>query len=146
MEKCFFCNKEQYKEQFIKEYKFWNLILNINQYYLGRIIISLKEHKEDFLDSIKEEREELFEIIKEITATLEKVFNPDMFNYAILMNQDRHLHVHFISRYKDERIFENIRFRDENWGHNPFSQNKFQISKMVFNKIKEKIKDNLKWK
>lgn len=143
MEKCFFCDEKQYKEQLIKKYKFWILMLNMNQYYLGRGIISLKKHKEDLLDSTKEEREELFEIIKEITTALKKAFNPDMFNYAVLMNQDKHLHMHLIPRYKDDRIFENIKFKDEHWSHNPFSNNEFKISNEVFNKIKNKIKENL---
>ena len=139
--KCLFCNKEE--EQLIKKYKFWKVLLNINQYYLGRIIVALNKHKEDFLDTEKEEREELFEIMNKIAKALKKLFNPDLLNYAILMNQEKHLHLHIIPRYKEEKIFDNVIFRDENFGHNPFSNNEFEIPIEIFNKIKEKIKTQL---
>ena len=139
-ENCFIC---QDNEQLIKKFKFWKVILNLNQYYLGGIIIALNEHKEDFLETTQEERRELFQIMKKITNVLKELFEPNLFNYAILMNQEKHLHMHLIPRYKNERIFENIVFKDENYGHNPFSHNEFKISNENFNKIKEKIKNQL---
>lgn len=140
-EKCWLCESD---EQLIKKFKFWKVIFNLNQYYLGKTFIALNSPKEDFLETSKEEREELFDIMKKLSTSLKKSFNPNLFNYAMLMNQERHLHVHVIPRYKEKRIFEGVIFRDKNWGHTPFSQNEFKISKEIFDKIRDKIKSELK--
>jgi diadenosine tetraphosphate (Ap4A) HIT family hydrolase len=140
MAECQFCNEEKYEKNLIKKYNFWKVILNPNQYYLGRLIIVLNRHSEDFLNTNESERGELFKIMKEISAKLKKIFNPDLFNYTILMNDDRHLHIHLIPRYKDTRIFENFTFKDENFGHYPKFKHDFSIPEGILNKIKEVIK------
>ena len=66
----------------------------------------------------REEREEFFCIAKEVNVALKKLFEPDLMNYTSLGNVFRHLHVHFIPRYKKERIFNGIKFEDKRWGLN----------------------------
>jgi len=41
------------------------------------------------------------------------LFKPDLMCYIVQGNVTKHLHVHFIPRYKEPRIFDNIKFVDE---------------------------------
>lgn len=102
----------------IKKFKYWTLILNYDQYYLGRTICYLNTYKENISDLAREEYLELLEIIKAYQTTLTKLWQPDRWNYVQLGNVVPHLHFHFIPRYKDERIFEGTKFIDEQWGKN----------------------------
>ena len=102
----------------IKNFKYWTLALNYDQYYLGRAICYLNTYKEKLSDLNQEEYLELFEIIKIYQHALEKLWQPDWWNYAQLGNAVPHLHFHFIPRYKKKRVFENADFLDERWGKN----------------------------
>ncbi len=98
----------------------------------------------DFFDSNEEEKKELLEIMKQLKTRLNDLFKPDLFNYASLGNQIRHLHIHIIPRYKDKRIFENIGFFDKRWNniHSPYE--KVKLSPSVLNELKNQIRRGLK--
>ncbi|MCL5438382.1 MAG: HIT family protein [Patescibacteria group bacterium] len=112
-----------------------------DQYYLGRCVILLKRHLEDFFDINENELKELFKITKNLRDVVKKVFGADMFNYATLGNVERHVHLHFIPRYSKKVVFKGIAFEDKNWGKNyaPYNKN-FKIPKNVLMKIKDTIK------
>lgn len=76
--------------------------------------------------------------------TLNYLFFPDKMNYAALSNVFEKLHVHFIPRYKTERIFEGIKFIDKQWGKNyaPYDRS-FSVHPDIMNKIKSCIQDKL---
>jgi diadenosine tetraphosphate (Ap4A) HIT family hydrolase len=52
-----------------------------------------------------------------------------------------HLHTHVIPRYKTEREFSGIMFRDERWGKNyvPYDKS-FKVEKEILFKIRDEIK------
>lgn len=108
-----------YENLKIKEYKLWTLYLNESQCYLGRVyLVANREDAMDFIETTIKEREEFFSIAKDINLALKKLFEPDLMNYASLGNIFKHLHVHFIPRYKNERIFNGKKFKDLRWGQN----------------------------
>ncbi|MEM2137420.1 MAG: HIT family protein, partial [Candidatus Methanomethylicia archaeon] len=86
---CPFCNLN-YKESLIYEGKYWRIILNDNQYYLGRAIIIIKRHIEDPMEISRGEIEELQTLVRKYVKTLREMFSPDLFNYAMLGNMVRH--------------------------------------------------------
>jgi diadenosine tetraphosphate (Ap4A) HIT family hydrolase len=98
----------------------WHVLLNRNQDYLGRCIIALRRHEEDFLALRPEEREELWTVARLVRETLERRFQPDHFNYQVLGNEVRHVHLHLTPRYKTRREHEGQTFHDEHWGTWPF--------------------------
>lgn len=139
---CFFCQSN--KDMLIKRGKYWTVLVNSNQCYLGMCMVKLNRHLVDLFDIKKEEREELFEVMKQLRNALKQLFKPDLFNYSSLGNEVRHLHIHFIPRYEEKRTFQGIEFVDERWGHHYKPYNKeFKIPQDVLDELKNLIKQKL---
>ena len=145
-ENCEFC-KNEFNHTVIKDYENWQLQLFMNQYYLGRCLIKLKDHKIDITELNQDERSELFEIVlPELKDSIDNLFNPSLYNHATLGNDCRHFHLHFIPRYQSERKFNGKRFVDENYNthYKPYPA-EFKVSNTTFEKLKEKIGEEIKW-
>ncbi|MAJ97428.1 hypothetical protein CL644_00935 [bacterium] len=128
----------------IKNYPYWGIFIHENQSYLGRCVVWCKRKDVlDLADATSEEQLELFVILKELRSASTKAFAPDWFNYAFLGNETRHLHGHFIPRYKEAKEFEGIIFTDERWGHNYKTDYEFVTPEPVLQKIKKAIQENL---
>jgi len=139
--KCFLC--ENNENLLIKKYKYWTVIIHPNQCYLGRCMIKLNRHIVDLFDITEGERNELFKIMRKLRAAIKDLFKPDLFNYASLGNTVPHLHIHFVPRYKDKRVFENIEFKDGNWGRNFSPHGEQKLPSPVLDKLREEIKRKL---
>ncbi len=137
---CEFCNLQGL---IIKEYKNWAVHLADDQRYLGRCIIRLRRHTEDFFDINEEELKDFFEITKKLRNAVRENFGADMFNYATLGNTVRHVHLHFIPRYSKEVNFSGINFKDERWGQNYVPYNKFEVSEEIKLEIIRRIRKEL---
>jgi len=83
---------------------------------LGRAICYLNVYKEHIAELTAVEFLELFDILILYQSALNKIWQPDRWNYAQLGNITPHLHFHFIPRYKDKRIFEDTAFSDKRGG------------------------------
>lgn len=125
----------------IKEYKYWLINIHENQGYLGRCVVWCKRDDAlDLLDATDEEKKELFEILERLKRAVNKSFQPDWFNYCFLGNGVRHLHCHFVPRYKEKRELNGFIFKDERWGNSYRTDPDFTISSEILEKIKETIK------
>ena len=150
MRKCLFCEPDKnfhgytIKDLSVKKYKYWTLFLHPYQSYLGRCWIRLNRHIVDFLDISDRERAELFRIMKKLKKALNSLFKPNLFNYAALGNEVRHLHLHIIPRYKDKRVFKNMVFIDKRWNriHKPYERQKLpaRILKELIKQIKQRLR------
>lgn len=143
---CVFCGNQKELEEFkIKEYKYWIVDLAINQYYLGKCIVRLKRHLEDFFDINEEELKEFFVITKNLRNVIKKVFGADMFNYVTLGNVVRHVHLHFIPRYSKKVKFAGYVFEDIGWGkhYRLYQKDDFEIPREVKILIRNRIKEGL---
>lgn len=128
----------------IKDYKNWSVFIHQNQGYLGRCVIWCnREDALDLTDANLEEREELFIILNDLRGALKKAFQPDWFNYSFLGNETRHLHCHFIPRYREKREFGGMVFLDKLWGHNYRSDKNFSAPDELLEKIRLKIKESV---
>ncbi len=135
---------EDYSQNIVKDYQYWIWLVHTNQGYLGRSVLWCKrEDALDLTDATKEEQEELFQILPEMKNALEKTFQADWMNYAFLGNETRHLHGHIVPRYSSERVFEGVKFIDEEWGHNWKTDKHFQLSSELLQAIKKKLQDNI---
>ena len=143
--KCFTCDNKKMLESFkILEGKFWHIEIHLNQCHLGRCVIVLNTHFENFTDLSDEQVSELWVFIKKIEKTIKKSFNCDLVNYTVLGNIDKHLHVHVVPRYSSPKTFSGVTFTDERFGKNyaPYDKN-FQVTNGVKQKIVKKLKTNL---
>lgn len=130
----------------MKQYDNWELDLFTNQFYPGRSLVKYRDHKTDLNEIDAESRQELFEkVLPDIKNALDSIFSPDLYNYASLGNDCRHLHIHIIPRYKEDREFEGVEFSDENWNsHYMPYDTEFEIPEQVFEKIKIRITEVLR--
>ena len=132
---------EKYK---IKDYRYWKVFAAENQSYLGRCIVWCKrENAEDLTQATQEEWNELLLILSELRKAVGRVFKSDWFNYSFLGNATRHFHGHFVPRYKTEREFGGVTFKDWNWGSNFSTDRDFVTSDEVREKIRKKIAEAL---
>jgi diadenosine tetraphosphate (Ap4A) HIT family hydrolase len=131
-----------YDQLKIKSYVKWDLYLHENQCYLGRVFLQLRDEQKvmDFLDIAHEVREEFFFAGQQIKTALNTLFKPDKMNYAALSNVSPKIHVHFIPRYQEERVFNNITFKDERWGKNYAPYNRaFELDHVTLLKIRDAL-------
>ena len=141
---CEFCN-EEFEDTVDKKYESWTVQLFLNQYYPGRCLIKLNRHIVDFFKLEEAERAELFEkVMPELKQVLNDIFDPDLYNYASLGNDCRHLHIHVIPRYSSEIVFRGVRFEDENWNshYTPYPTD-FEVSDKIFGEMKSEISTKL---
>lgn len=54
--------------------------------------------------------------ITRVVVSLDLLFQPDLYNYAFLMNEDRQVHLHAILRYRSSRSQDGHGFDDPHWG------------------------------
>ena len=144
--KCKYCNpSKEFEKWQIRKFKYWTIYLSTNQCYLGRCVVKLNRHLEDFFSINKQERAEFFKIVKELRDVIRLLFGAELFNYAFLGNVVRHLHLHFIPRYsKEVGIGWGYIFRDERWGKNytPYDY-EFKTPKDALFLIRDKIKKRI---
>ena len=88
----------------------WTVALNVNQDRLGKCIVVLRRHATDALNLAADELQELWEVARALREALQDAFRPDHFNYMFLMNQDAHVFLHVIPRYR--RV---VTFEGETW-------------------------------
>jgi diadenosine tetraphosphate (Ap4A) HIT family hydrolase len=136
----------QYDKDIIKKFKHWTLYIHENQCYLGRTYLwANREDALDFFDMTKEEQSEYFQIGRSLKKAINKLFQPDLWNYATLANVMPHLHTHIIPRYTNPRTFAGMQFKDERWGMNyaPFNK-EFKTPEEVLIKIRDAIKEEIR--
>ena len=94
----------------------WHVLVNHNQNYLGKAMLVLRRHATDVTALTPAEQAELWRLLADGKTALLGAFQPDHFNYAFLMNQDVHVHMHIIPRYAAPRQFAGLTFDDGHLG------------------------------
>jgi len=142
---CKICDDPEYYIRLeIKKFLLWTIYIHPNQCYLGRCFVVLNRHLDDFFDITQEEAKEYFNIVKKLRDATKELFQPDLFNYAILQNNLNHVHLNFVPRYKEVRVISGVKFTDDRWGHNYSPYNKdYKIEDKLLFEILDKIKDIL---
>ena len=101
-------------------FRHWRITVARDQKYLGKCIIALRRHEEDFLALRADERDEMWQAASAVRDALTRSFGPDHFNYQVLGNSVPHVHMHLTPRYTSPREFAGMTFTDEHWGTWPF--------------------------
>lgn len=128
---------DSYYEQFVvRHYKYWALLIEEKQRYLGQAVAWLKREgdMQRLSSLLEEERKELWEkVLPDYENAIEELWQPDHMNYTWLGNyfhmHNGHGHMHLIPRYKATRVFGDREFADNRWGKNyvPYEQEALPI-------------------
>ena len=113
---CQSCNSQVDDGDLVGAWRHWHVVVNYSQNYLGKVMLVLRRHETDVTELTDLEQAELWSLLGLVKDSLVKQFAPDHFNYAFLMNEDRHVHLHVIPRYKDPREFAGQVFADGRLG------------------------------
>ncbi len=130
------------KNNLLKDYKHWSvLVRNVNT-TLGNCVVISKEHHDGLGESSKEEMAELAVIAKELETAIKKTFNCQRFNWLCLMMKDHHNHFHVLPRYDSPRQFAGGTWTDEGWPKMAGGE-KAEISSEILAEIKKALQANL---
>lgn len=133
---CIFCDilrESENDETFIKRLEVGSLFLHRNQNYLGRCLYVSNVHVDNFP---RMDYELFFHLNREmllICREIEKIFQPDLVNFASLGNVIKHFHYHIIPRYE----------HDPNWGSPPWPSGEKKLKKEDFKQLISKIRMSL---
>lgn len=147
--KCEYCQIPGAYGNLIYETEYWQIYLAPSQRYFGTCVVVLKRHSGNLRELKSEEWADFSEIVQKLENTLNKLFNPDVFNWSCFMNSayrtdppDPEVHWHFIPRYKDKIEFEGFTFKDPDFGYIPQPIER-KIHENTMKKLMDIIKRNL---
>ncbi len=130
------------KNNLVKEYKYWKLLVRKKQIKLGSCVAITKRHLDSFSEIGDDEMEEYAQVVRDIEKALKKSFRYDVVHHLLLMFFDKHVHFHIIPRYKTPRNFAGTTWVDD-FHPDPLLQKGEPVPQHVLNKIKEGIKKKL---
>lgn len=105
-----------FRESVIEERPSWTLAVNRNQDLLGKTMLVLRRRCTAVIDIAPDEWALLREELRRLVPALDRLFHPDQFNFAFLMNVDAQIHLHVVPRYASSRRWQGRNFTDEHWG------------------------------
>jgi diadenosine tetraphosphate (Ap4A) HIT family hydrolase len=103
-------------ESVIEERPSWTLAINLNQDLLGKSMLVLRRHCTAVIDIAPDEWVALRYELRRLVPALDRLFEPDQFNIAFLMNLDAQVHLHVVPRYASARCWLDRTFTDPHWG------------------------------
>ena len=110
--------KNSHTDEVIYETAYWRVVLDPDQRTLGKMFITLLEHKEAISALDDAEWLDLHTVMQQLEGKIMAAFQPSHFNWQCLMNNaivaDRptHVHWHLHPRYKKPIVFAGETFID----------------------------------
>ncbi|MDO8521573.1 MAG: hypothetical protein Q7S52_05655 [bacterium] len=142
----------KYQPFVLKHYRYWTLLLNERQRYLGRAVAWLARpgKMQKFSTLSFHELVELQHVTQEYEDALNKMsWCPDHMNYTMLGNyfheHEGHGHLHIIPRYRPEHrpVFMGVTFDDDRWGKNCSPETPMSISPEILAGLVVALKEKL---
>lgn len=96
----------------------WRGVLDSDQRSLGKMFVTLLEHRESMADLSNEQAADLFTCMRGLEGAISRAYQPTHFNWLCLMNnavrdgQPTHVHWHLHPRYDVERTVAGEVFHD----------------------------------
>jgi diadenosine tetraphosphate (Ap4A) HIT family hydrolase len=103
------------KENLIKEYNHWYVLLRPDQVTLGSLVLLAKDKVANFSELSSNSFRDYEIVIKEIEFTLQSVFQYNKINYCMYMMVDPDVHFHVFPRYEANKEFGSFIFKDYGW-------------------------------
>ncbi|HSX01897.1 MAG TPA: HIT family protein [Candidatus Saccharimonadia bacterium] len=128
----------------------WLISLAVDQGYLGRAWVTLRQHKGDLAELAPVEWTELHEVIRRYEAAVRAAFGAQLFNWSCLMNDAfkathpaPHVHWHVRPRYDRPVQVEGVEFADPNFAHHYDRQYIRPVDEAMQQAIMRQIKTHL---
>lgn len=137
------------KDVTVLETPHWYAVLDSDQRVLGKMFVTLREHKPSISDLTIAEWQELHEVMRQLEVAVGAAFQPSHFNWSCLMNnavvaeQPTHVHWHFHPRYKAPVEFAGEVFFDTEL-HPPKERTTHPVSQEILHTIAAAIQSHLK--
>ena len=106
-------------ETVVEDGELWTIAVNRNQNLLGKAMLVLRRPCTAVSQLELDEWASLHPQLRRVVGALTALHRPDQFNFAFLMNQDAHVHLHVLPRYATPRHWNGHRFDDPHWGEAP---------------------------
>lgn len=118
------CSLCTLRNNLIFETQHWTVILNIDQNYLGRLLVISTRHIGNLSMLTLEEWDDLHRVIQKSEKTLQKAFPEiNLFNWGCMMNHafkekpyNPHVHWHVKPRHDTPISFEGVTWTDTEFG------------------------------
>ena len=127
----------------------WRAVLDSDQRVLGKMFVTLREHRPSISDLTVAEWQQLHEVMRQLELAVGTVFRPSHFNWSCLMNnaavaeQSTHVHWHFHPRYKAPVEFAGEIFLDTEL-YPPKERTSHPVSREILHTIAAAIQSHLK--
>jgi len=114
------CQNEK-EDSIILEAKRWRVVLDANQRFLGKMFVTLLQHKQSLSELDSEDWHEFEAIVGKLETAVNRAFSPSHFNWSCLMNiaamnsQETHVHWHVHPRYAEKIEVNGEIFDDGQW-------------------------------
>ncbi|PIN80668.1 hypothetical protein COV16_00465 [Candidatus Woesearchaeota archaeon CG10_big_fil_rev_8_21_14_0_10_34_8] len=133
------------KNNLIKEYNHWKLLIRNRNSTLGNCVVIIKRHIENYSDITEEEMKEFTQVVKDTENSLKEAFKYDKINWMMLMMNDKHVHYHVLPRYANKKYFAGLEWEDNAWPSMAkiFTERKDELDQEILNQIKEEIKKHI---
>jgi diadenosine tetraphosphate (Ap4A) HIT family hydrolase len=103
-------------ETVIEQSALWTLAVNRNQDLLGKSMLVLHRACTAVIDIEPTEWISLQEELRRLVPAITRLYHPDQFNFAFLMNLEAQVHLHVLPRYASPRHWRGREFTDPHWG------------------------------
>ncbi len=99
----------------VHDYKYWSLQTRPKQATLGAMVLLAHGPATSFAALKPEAHAELSQITSDIERVTKHLFDPQKYNYLMLMMVDPHVHFHVLPRFDGDKTFGGVTFTDPGW-------------------------------
>lgn len=135
-----FMNKFKPKENKIKEFENWIVVIREKQVTLGASVILLKRQISSLSEMTEAEAKEFPKVIKWYEEKCRKCYGAEKFNYVVAMMKDNFVHYHGFPRYSFVINMYGKEWRDEDWPKVVNFRN-ISIEKDILDKITKDMRE-----
>lgn len=127
----------------------WRAVLDSDQRVLGKMFVTLRQHKSSISELTTAEWQQLHEVMRQLESAVNIVSQPSHFNWSCLMNnaavaeQPTHVHWHLHPRYKAPVEFAGEVFLDTEL-YPPKERTAHPVSREMLHTIATTIQSHLK--
>lgn len=129
-----------YPETLIKELDHWVVLLRPAQVTLGSLVLAAKSDSTAYSDLADEAFAEQALAVRAIETALAQFCSYERINYLMLMMVDPNVHFHVIPRYSKPRIWEDIRFADQDWPGPPQLSAAIHLESRQMSSMRDRLK------